>query len=181
MKDQAQTEIAPLRRWHHRVEFKLNLHWIGLLGDSQQVRETGDVRVHRQSRLPKGDTTNDIGGLASDARETYEVLHGRRYLAVILVDQDPRHSHKALRLLAEQPDSADVGFDLAGVHLSERPRIWETGKQRRCRLVYSDISCLSRQNRRHQEFKWVPVVEFTLRIGIFKGQALICDTSAALR
>jgi uncharacterized membrane protein len=92
--------------------------------DAGAVAEAEDVGVHGHGVLAEGDAEHDVGGLAADAGQGFQVLALARHLAAVALDQELREGDDVAGLGAPEADGADVPGDafLAERHHGRRVR-----------------------------------------------------------
>ena len=113
----------------------LDFERIAARGEARAVRDAKDMRVDGDGALAECDVEDDVGRLASDARQLLQRVAIAWHLAAILVDQDLRQRHDVLRLVIEQADRADVGNQAIDTEPGDRSRRVRDLEQPRGRLV----------------------------------------------
>ena len=140
-------------------------------GDASAIADPEDMGVDGLRRLAPPHVQDDIRGLASDARKGLQRGARRGHFAAIVVDQNARHFHDVLGLVAIQADGLDV-FDqplFAQVqHLLRGVGDLEKGA---CGLVDACVGGLrAERNRDHQRIG-VDVIQFALGFGFGRAEA----------
>ncbi len=94
--------LAKLLR--HELE-ELLLDFLGRFsrGEARAIGDAEDVRVDRNCRLSECDVEDDVGGLAADARQSFERGAVGGNTAAVFRQQDLRQSDDVLRLVAKSP------------------------------------------------------------------------------
>lgn len=176
MQDEAKTEQPPLVGGHHRVQRRLDLHGVGLLGETESDRQSSHVGVDREPGLVEGHRADHIGGLAPDAGKSDQVLQPVRDVTAVLVEQAARHALEALGLLTEEARGVDDLLEFGGVGLGEGDRIGPSPEDLGGGQVHPFVGALRRQDRGHQQLERIAVVELTQidrRARIVLGQELV--------
>ena len=78
----------------------------GTVGDAEYVRVYGDGRV------PEGGVEDDVGGLASDARQVLKLLAGLRHFPIVARNEQVAGLDDVFCLRMKQADGADVALQL---------------------------------------------------------------------
>ncbi len=124
------------------------------------------MRVHGLCRMPPPHVQHHIGGLASDPRQPFEGRAAVRYLAAVVIDEDPAQLHDVFRFLPEKTD----GFDVLGErllpeieHLLRRIRDCE---KRARGFVDAGIRRLGAQSDSYHERISIHVIQLADRCGI---------------
>jgi hypothetical protein len=160
--------VAPEGRGHDLFENRLNvidrLAWCqtGAVADSEHMR------VDREGFLPERGVEDDVGSLATDAREGLQLVAGARHFTAVIVDQRLAERDDILGLGIEQADGLDgvaqrlfAEFD----HLAGR---LDAREQRTTGDVDADVSRLRRENHRDQQLERI----FGLELGRGRGVGL---------
>ena len=178
VEDQAQAQVAPLLGRHHRADLGLDLDRVGLTGEPDPPRQAGHVGVDRKARQPETNAKDDVGGLAPDPGQRHQVLHPRRHLAAVALDQRPGAADDGVGLGPEEAGWLDQLFDVDWVGVGRGGGVWVAGKERQRDLVDPLVSGLRGQDGRDQELQWVGVVELADGFGIEASQASYSECRA---
>src|SRR6185437_13045619 len=79
---------------HAAKQRGLDLERGGASGQAGSIGDAKDMRVDGQRRFAERDVQDDVGGLASDARQRLQRFTRSRYLAVVLLDEDAAGGEK---------------------------------------------------------------------------------------
>ena len=87
----------------------------------EPVADPEDMRVDRHGRLAEGHVEHDVGGLAPHARQLRKLVAVAGHVAAKIADQRLRQRDHVLRLVAPEPDGADV---VAELRLAQRQHLF---------------------------------------------------------
>ena len=180
MEDQHVAEHRPVLAGEERPDLVLDGDRVRLLGPAQPAGDAPEVGVDRDPRDTEGVAEDDVGGLATDARQLDEVLEAARDLSPVVRDEG----------LPETDDGARLGAVEAGrsqdlLHLL-RHGGGEVGGRRVAReegrghLVDPDIGRLSREDRRDEQLQRGLEVELAVRVGVALVEQAVAPAGAAL-
>ena len=167
VEDQEVREQTPLwlREKCHEIAF--DRHWGGGIGERKSVRQSIHMRVHDDAHVTvETIAQHDVGGLARDAAQEQQLVHGARNFTAKLFDQQTTTGVDRFGLVAKEPDRAHIGFDLERRRARKRVRCWKRREECRGRAIDRHVGALRGENRGDQEFVRRTPVEFAVRIGI---------------
>src|ERR1035441_1138012 len=124
------------------------------------ARDTLHMRVNHDAvgnLVPRAQ--HDVGGLARHSGQLQQLLHGARHLPAEFADQFAGCAHDRLRLVAEKPGGANVGFEL--FRLKRGKGLWRRvflEKDRRDQ-VDAYVGALRRENGRDQQLPRAVVMQ----------------------
>ena len=144
----------------------LNLHRVLLLRPAEAPGQTAEMRVHRDSWDPESVAQHHVSGLASDPRQSYQVLEPRRHVTAKSLDQHRPDLDQRVGFGSVESRGLDHRLELGAVRRSVVRGAPVPGKHHRSHHVHPDIGGLSRHHRGHQQLQRVLEVEFTFRVGI---------------
>ena len=107
MPDHLMGKFHPALLGHQGHQVELNLDRVLLAGEPQALGDPAHVGVHYEARDAEGVAQDDVGRLAADPRQFYQVIQGSRHLAAELRNQDPAEGLDALGLLAVEAGGVD--------------------------------------------------------------------------
>jgi hypothetical protein len=134
------------------------------------LADTPDMGVHDHARVPEDPTQDDIGGLAADAVELEQFLHGPRHDSAKLLFKLTRHHLDGPCLLMVEPGGLDVALQFHQIRRHEVGGGPVPREQRRCHLVHLRVGALGREDRRHQQLQGVAVAQRQTRDRVALGQ-----------
>jgi hypothetical protein len=134
------------------------------------VADPEDVGVDRERLLAPGGVEHDVGGLAADAGQRFELAARARDLAAMLFDQRVAERDDVLRLGVEQADGPDRIAQRILPEIDHLPRAPDPLEQRARRDVDADVGGLRRQDHRDQQLIGVGELELGGRRGVGLGQ-----------
>src|SRR5215212_1894028 len=115
VEDQEVGEDGPLLFWHDLHEVLLDLHGVLTLREAQSVRDAADVGVDDDALVrAEGVAEDDIGRLAADAGQCYELGHSTGDLSPMLLHEGAGHAPQGAGLVAIEAGRADVLLERAG-------------------------------------------------------------------
>jgi hypothetical protein len=142
-------------------EILLDFFWVGVFGEVEAVGEADDVGIDDDAA---GDSVagaeDDVAGLAGDAGEGEDLLHGLGDNAAEFFDEFFGGAHDGFCFVAEETGGADFLFELTGVGVGEM--FWrgiffeERGRD----LVDADVGALGGEDGGDEELEGVVVDEF---------------------
>ena len=107
--DQSVREDRPLLARQQLHQILLDLHRLGLAGQPEPLRQPRDVRIdHDALVLAERGAEHDVRGLARDAGQLDQLLHRRRDLAAVSLDERLRHADQRLRLHPKEAGRVDL-------------------------------------------------------------------------
>jgi hypothetical protein len=86
VQDQPVVSVAAEGLRHDPLELGFDLIDCFPRREAGSVRDPEDVRVDRERLLAEGGVKHDVGGLAADSGQLFELLAGPRHLAVMIAD-----------------------------------------------------------------------------------------------
>ena len=95
------------RLWGDFFKLELDAQHILAFGEPGAIGDAEDMRVDRDARLAERRVKHDIGGLAPDSGEFFELLAGARDLAGVVADQRLGQRDDVPGLGVEQADGLD--------------------------------------------------------------------------
>ena len=105
---QSVAEIGRLRRVEQLSQGVLHLDRVLLvLDEAQPIGQTDAVRIAHNGRFAENIPEDEVGGLAADARELEQLLHGIRHPAAVIGDQHHGARLEVARFGAEQAAGLD--------------------------------------------------------------------------
>jgi hypothetical protein len=137
------------------------------------VRDSENMRVDGNRRLPECCVEHHVRGLAADARQALERFAIGRHLATVAIQQDAAGGDDVLGLGAKEADRLDVVGDTCFTKLEHRLGRARDRKHFARRLVDRDVCRLRRQHDRDQQLKWCRVFEFSGRVRVEALQRLV--------
>ncbi len=170
MKNEAQTERAPLRARQVVVQLQFHLHRVLVLGQTQSPRETSDVSVHGKTRKIEHHAAHHVARLAPDSGKCHEIIEITRHLSIEAFDQSIRHADEVLRLAAVETGRTNDAFQLADIGGRQRPWIGITREQSGGHHVHAGVGALRRQDGGRQQLEGVAMIEFADHVGECDGQ-----------
>jgi hypothetical protein len=110
----------PLSLRQRRSE--LLLHHLRVVGfrKADPICDSQHVAIDRQRRDPQRVTQDDARSFPADSRKLDEILHSRRYLAPMLLDERGGHAHQRLRLHPKEAGGLDLRLELCRRRPGER-------------------------------------------------------------
>lgn len=136
-------------------------------GECEAFAEAGDVGVDDEADVDAvAVSEDDVGGLAADAVEGGEFIHGPGYVAAVLGDEGAAAGLDVLRLVPIEADAPDVGFELfegrVGVVGGGAVLLKEVGGDD----VDLTVCALRREDRGDEEFERIGVVQLAVGVGV---------------
>ena len=105
--------------WHERYEIEFDLVWIGVLRESESLREAHDVGVDADGLLPESVAKQDIGCFSSYAGKSKKVVQLVGHFAIEALDDLAAAVVNRASFIPVEIDFADLLFQfrqrLAGV------------------------------------------------------------------
>ena len=95
---------------HERCEIEFDLVWVGVLRESESLREAHDVGVDADGLLPESVAKQDIGCLSSYAGEGKKVVQLVGHFAIEALDDLAAAVMNRLCFIAVEIDLADLFF-----------------------------------------------------------------------
>lgn len=108
VKDQPVVRIEQILLGHELDQPAFHLQNILAGGDVGAVADPEDMRVHRHGELVESGVEHDVGGLAADAGQGFQVLAIVRHLAAMPFDEQTAGFDDVFRLGRVQADGLDV-------------------------------------------------------------------------
>src|SRR5205085_2463576 len=109
VQDERVREPGPPVARHEHHEVSLDFHRILLPGEAEQGGQALYVRVHHDPFiLPEPRPQHHVRGLAADARELDQGLHGVGHFAPVLLEQALRHPDDGPGLVPEKPGTVNL-------------------------------------------------------------------------
>ncbi len=164
---------------HGRAQLLLDDLGIVGPGDADPVGDAKDMPIDGKPRHAERVAEDDVGGLASDARQFDQRVHRARHLAAMGLDDLGRHTQERTRLGAEEPGRLNLRLELVGRRPGERAGVRVAAEERRRDLIDALVGALRRQDRRDQEL--VGVREMQLGVGVRVLRARVASGCAAFR
>jgi len=148
-------------------EVLLDLLRCGGGGEAEAFAEAGNVGVDDEANIDAvAISKDDVGGLAADAVQGGEFVHGPRHVASVLVDEGAAAGLDVLRLVPIEADAADVGLELfegrVGVVGGGPVLLEEVGGDH----VDLPVGALRREDRGDEQFERIRVVQLAVGIGV---------------
>ena len=100
-------KFYPALLGHQGHQVELNLYRVLLAREPQALGDPADVGVHHDARDAEGVAQDDVGRLAADPRQFYQVIQGSRHLAAELRHQGLADGLEALGLLMVKAGGVD--------------------------------------------------------------------------
>src|SRR3954463_3128494 len=113
------------------------------------------MAIDRQSGNSERVTENDIGRLATNARQLHEILHCLWHLAAVVRHHFSGHPEKRPRLAAKEPGRLDLWFELRSGRFRKRLWIGIALEEGRRNLIDALVGALRREDGRDQELERV--------------------------
>ncbi|HEX2444322.1 MAG TPA: hypothetical protein VHJ77_10295 [Vicinamibacterales bacterium] len=159
MQDQRVGCQRPFFRREERAQLLLDDDRIVRIRDADAVGDAQDMTIDGEPRHAQRVTQDDVGGLAADAGEFDELLHARRNLAPMLLDERDRHAGERLRFHPEEAGGLNLGLELRRGCPGQRARVRVSFEERRRDLVDALVGALRRQDRRDEQLVGTAEVE----------------------
>jgi len=96
--------------WHEQHEIKFDLVWIGVIRESESLREAHDVGVDADGLLPESVAENDVGCFSSHAGEGKKVVQFVGDFALEALDDFAAAVVNRASLIPVKIDLADLLF-----------------------------------------------------------------------
>ncbi len=137
------SEQSPMVGRKKRHQILLDLHRIGLFGETKQAAEASDMRIDHHSFVDSiGVAEDNVGGFATHAGERGQVGNGFGDFSVKVVDQPVRHSDQVFRLAAEKSGCPHQLFHIFLFGVCELLRCGIPLKERRCNQIHAPVGAL---------------------------------------
>src|SRR5437868_13689329 len=102
-------EERPLIAWEEGHQILLDLHRVRVLREGSALADARDMAVDDDALVPIVRVTeDDVRGLPADAGELDELLHRRRYEAIVLIGDRGRHANQTAGFVAEVARALDL-------------------------------------------------------------------------
>lgn len=172
VEDEEVREEAPGIPWEELHEALLDFGDAGVRGrEGEAACEALDVGVDNNAVVDvEAVAEDDVGGLAGDAAEGEELLHGARNLAAEAIADRGHGFVDGAGLVAEEADRFDVGLDLLGRSGGVRGGRGESGEERGRDLVHADIGRLGREDRGDEKLVRIRKGELAVRVGVLGAE-----------
>ena len=154
------------------VELEFDFVGVGLLREADAIGDALEMGVDDDTRGGETLAEDDVGGLAADARERGEGVHGGGDPSVEARDDIPGAAEEAFGFLTEEAGGADEGFKVSGVGLGEGGGVGVSGEEGRGDEVDAGVGTLSGEDGGGEELEGVSVVEHAAGVGVFVAEQL---------
>ena len=163
-------QMAPQRPGiarHDAHEILFDFHRIAVLGQSEPLAQSADMRVDDHAGFdPVGIAQDDIGRFPSDPGQDGQRIEIARNFPLVFVDQTGRGGADVFRFVPVKSRRADEVLQIGRVGTGHASRIGVFFEQRGCDHVHAHVGALRGENRRDEKFERVAVNEFAVRVGI---------------
>jgi Rho termination factor, N-terminal domain len=166
------TEAYPLLFRYEGCEIEFNFVGVGVLRQSESLREAHDMGVNTDGLLPEGVAEDDVRGFSADAGKSQEVVDPVRHLAAEAL-------HQFLTAILNRFGFVAVEIYLANLLLKSRQGRLSVVVGFAISLEKSDgdlpnqvIPGLGRQDERDKEFERIGEIEIELGVGVGLFQPL---------
>lgn len=134
--------------------------------DANPVCDPQHVAIHRQARHAQRVAQDDVGGLASHARELDEIVHARRHFAPVSFHERAGHAGQRLRLGSEEAGRLNLRLQLRGRGLRQRAGVRVSREEGRRDSIDALVRALRRENRGDEQLVRIAEVELGERAGM---------------
>jgi hypothetical protein len=146
------------------AQLLLDFHRVVAFGDADAVRDTEYVPIDGKAWNAKRMAQHHVRRLSAYAGQLRQKLHIRWHLTAMVGDEALRGADKGFSLLIEKSGRSDDRFEIGRRRLGERSRIGVLLEERGRDHVHACVGRLRREDRRHQQLKRGPIIQF--RIGV---------------
>lgn len=155
----------PLGQQPHQVLFDLDR--VGVPGETQPLAQACDMSIDDHAgRNAKGGAQDDVGGLATHARQLDQRGQVLGHLAAMFSDQAAGGAGDALGLVAKEPGALDGPLEVGRAGGRQGLGVGVFGKQVRRDHVHPNVGALGREDGRHQQFQRRTKHQRTVGVGI---------------
>ena len=168
VEDQPVAHDRPLLARDQGGQVGLDLDRILLLGQLHAPREPPDMGVDGDARDPERVTEDDVGGLASDARQFHQLIEPPRHLAAVRSPARPRDP--SARALLGRIRAAGGCPPAPSGRPPRRPRRRDSGGTARSGLVHPLVGRLRRQDGGDQQLERGGEVQRAPCVGVHDAQ-----------
>ena len=139
------------------------------------------MRVWGDPRDAEGIAQHDIGSFPPHPGQPRQGVEIGWHLTVPFLDEDGGQVHHCCGLGVPEAQRSQHLFHLVDRSGSKVSGIRPPSKQFLSDRIHSLIGGLCRKNGGHEQFEWIAMIQFTVRIGIALAQQLIHHVNLALR
>ena len=107
MRNHLMGKFHPALLGHQGHQVELNLYRVLLAREPQALGDPAYVGVHHEARDAEGVAQDDVGRLAADPRQFYQLIQGSRHLPAELRNQGLADGLEALGLLMVKTGGVD--------------------------------------------------------------------------
>ena len=170
MQDQPVVRVAPEGLGNQLFELGFDCVRGLVWSKAGAVADPEDVSVDGECFVAPGGVENDIGGLAPDAGQGFELFARARDLATVIVDQRLAECDDVLGLGVEQADRLDRVAQRIFAKLDHLLRCLHLGEDGPAGDIHADVGRLSGKNHGDEQRVWVGIFEFGRRRRIGFGE-----------
>ena len=120
---------------------------------SEAVTDPEDMGVDSHRGLAKGNTLDDVGSLATNARQVEQLTHVRGYLAMMTLHQHTGHLRQMSGFGVRIRNATYIFEDLVGISLCHRMGIGEATEKLGGYLVDALVGTLRTEDNGYQQLK----------------------------